>query len=902
MILATPHPFAEARSKLGQRSPIALALSSSEWADVPVALRERAFFSAHVENARFLERTQGLLDDFLSGAREEVTRQDGTKVSALKVGSRAQFVDLVRRHAIEEGIPVPEEWRGTIRDITNSNRLALIFDIQTQSAQEFGSWKQGMNPDVLNEFPANRFIREVDVAQPRALHVQNTGVVRLKTDLPFWLTMNSRDLGGFGVPWGPWGFGSGMGVEDVDRTEAEALGLVKPGQRLAPVEKDFNDHLKASVTNLSPEIQEFLRQKLGDSVKFQDGAVWWKGDRASKRDAGVAPVPRKKAAPIDPNAFPERLDTLVPVRRLGGSTGAELVRDPLTGQLFVRKEGNSPDHVREEFAADQVYRALGVNVPEARLYDDGKRPVKLARFIEGRTLGSLPPSELEAAILKLRDQFAADAWMGNWDVAGTGLDNVLVDEAGTPWRIDNGGSLRFRAQGARKTAEEWNDWPTDLWTMRDAAKFPVPGKVFGGMPIFDVSKGIRGLDGRISAAIQAAPAELQPVLGFRWEQMRQIAAKALDYQSTQFTASYSDEVTRWMMELRKSGVFDRLSSELRQGKAGDYVLNDENGVPFDHLRTQKGQKHADPSENFFLVVSEAAKTINGHHFKGDTAYNQGKLSNAAALAPELKKLSISGNPQQKAMAAHYLGVLEGIESAKGNPGTKVPFVTKFELKSTASKAQRSVISEFADWMSKNGGDWSIVSQWAGDQAGSSKSNGSQALKRLLLDNLVGASESDFWDPPAAKNLAAMRKAHGDRYDRSMLMFQAFVQEVLGRLQFPGNDRNARSVRILRTETNAGAVPIPVGKVGTYKRGVNESGSLFYPVFTGARTITVVPHTRITSLYFFERTPGAGGDFLLGDMENEATYIGWGLRVLNLGVLPKERVPTKIGSTRKEWEL
>jgi hypothetical protein len=43
--------------------------------DVPVALRERAFFSSQVENIRFLQRGRDMIGDFLSGNKE--TLPDG---------------------------------------------------------------------------------------------------------------------------------------------------------------------------------------------------------------------------------------------------------------------------------------------------------------------------------------------------------------------------------------------------------------------------------------------------------------------------------------------------------------------------------------------------------------------------------------------------------------------------------------------------------------------------------------------------------------------------------------------------------------------------------------------------------------------------------------------------------
>jgi hypothetical protein len=268
-----PQPFAEAVQKVGLRSPIGAALNSSQWSDVPVALRERAFFSSQVENVRFLQRAKDALGDFLTGAREVLPNGQ----TVLKTGSRAVFVQQMREFAQAEGMgPLDPQDKGGLKDIQAEKRLGLIFDVQTTAANEYGNWKQGQDADVLDEFPAQRFIREADVASPRPLHQQNEGVVRRKDDLDFWLAMNSPNLGGFGVPWGPWGYNSGMGVEDVDRAEAEALGLIRPGEKPQPVEKEFNDRLKASATTLDADLIQFLLQLLGRQVEIVDDEIRWK--------------------------------------------------------------------------------------------------------------------------------------------------------------------------------------------------------------------------------------------------------------------------------------------------------------------------------------------------------------------------------------------------------------------------------------------------------------------------------------------------------------------------------------------------------------------------------------------------------------------------------------------------
>jgi SPP1 gp7 family putative phage head morphogenesis protein len=160
---------------------------------------------------------------------------------------------------------------------------------------------------------------------------------------------------------------------------------------------------------------------------------------------------------------------------LGGSTGAELHADAL-GNRFVVKRGSSPEHLFEESLSDSLYELLGVDVPEHEVFGLAS-PTKVSRFIDGRTLNKLTGYERQAAEQALRERFAADALLGNWDVIGLSEDNVLIDAFGKVYRIDNGGALRFRAQGAKKTAQQWNKTVDELVTMRDPTK--TSGKIFG---------------------------------------------------------------------------------------------------------------------------------------------------------------------------------------------------------------------------------------------------------------------------------------------------------------------------------------------------------------------------------------------------------------------------------------
>lgn len=262
MEFSYPTPFPEALEKLRARQIVPAGLSTAEWAAIPVAIRERAFFSSRVESARLLQEMRNYMDEWL--LNERAIESHG----GLRRTGRAEFVANMREIAIREGLGKidpetgevnPEINEEDLRDIRSTRRLELIFDTQTEAAQEYGYWQQGQDPDILHVYPAQRFIRVRPVLAPRAYHQAALGEVRRKDDTDFWISLN-RD---FGVPWGPWGFGSGCGVEDVDRDEAIDLGLMKASDVVKPAKRDFNDGLSSGIRDLDADIAAALAQSTG---------------------------------------------------------------------------------------------------------------------------------------------------------------------------------------------------------------------------------------------------------------------------------------------------------------------------------------------------------------------------------------------------------------------------------------------------------------------------------------------------------------------------------------------------------------------------------------------------------------------------------------------------------------
>lgn len=257
MITSTPIKFNDAIRKFGSRTPIGLILDTKAWKMMPRAIRERAFFSAKVTNLKFLNEAKSIIDDWL----QQNTEMIGGEVT-LKEAGRADFIKRMREFAIKEGmLPLPGK-EGSIEDLTSERRLKLIWDVNTRMAQDYAYWLQGMDPDVLADFPAYRFLREATVKEPRPYHEANLGQIRRKDDMAFWLDMN-RD---FRVPWGPWGFNSQCGVEDVPRSVAEKLGLVKEDEEVKPVDLGFNEELEASIEGMDESLLKEFAKRFPDLI------------------------------------------------------------------------------------------------------------------------------------------------------------------------------------------------------------------------------------------------------------------------------------------------------------------------------------------------------------------------------------------------------------------------------------------------------------------------------------------------------------------------------------------------------------------------------------------------------------------------------------------------------------
>jgi hypothetical protein len=148
---------------------------------------------------------------------------------------------------------------------------------------------------------------------------------------------------------------------------------------------------------------------------------------------------------------------------LGGSTGADLYKDS-KGNKWVVKRGNSIDQMWNEYTANKVYAKFGIDVPESYIGEIDGEKVFVMEYLED----SIPLGEIDdISDLELDKGFIFDVLTANWDVVGTtyNLDNIRIKD-GKAYRVDLGGTLNYRAQGAPK-GKLFGEIPTEQKTLRD---------------------------------------------------------------------------------------------------------------------------------------------------------------------------------------------------------------------------------------------------------------------------------------------------------------------------------------------------------------------------------------------------------------------------------------------------
>lgn len=243
----------KAVSKFEARKATPSSMSSADWERVAPAIREKCFFSARVNDAELLGKMRDLL-----GQAVDVSKRDSNQA----LMSQDKFISEMKAYMKSRGYAMG----GTgLTDITSRRRLALIYKMNYDEAREYAKYVRGQDSDTLYMYPAQEFLRVEDRRVPRTDwqsrwraaggKIFGGRMVAMKSD-SVW-----ENLSRFGRAYPPFDFGSGMGVEDVDRDDAIELGLLpKDDDEPSDEVPEFDVALESEVS--LDRIPEDLREKL----------------------------------------------------------------------------------------------------------------------------------------------------------------------------------------------------------------------------------------------------------------------------------------------------------------------------------------------------------------------------------------------------------------------------------------------------------------------------------------------------------------------------------------------------------------------------------------------------------------------------------------------------------------
>ncbi len=410
-----------------------------------------------------------------------------------------------------------------------------------------------------------------------------------------------------------------------------------------------------SVSEIPDALWEKIKDKIGVPGAFGDNKTATKPDLPTKKQAQehikqVETAAEEKAKePIDPLS-PEAIEEAVlQGDPLGGSTGARLITAP-DGKKYVVKAGASEAHVQNEMAADALYRAAGINVPAFRaVRSTSGKLYKVAEFIEGKDLQSWWDKASPADRRKMTDKLAqgmdVDAMLGNWDVIGASGDNILVDKDGNPWRIDNGGSMGYRAQGAKKTGDQWNQWTDDFFTIATSPNNKkYVGQTSAGWRLMRAAR--RDWDN----LTKDLPKEDRDAILARLKEVKEQAARANDLIDGDYTYKYTDSVLKAANDLCKSGYREAVPKRIDEGNFGNCRPD---------AKTSSA-KQPDTFKKQVQFAWDALKAAYDNPKNVDTAQLLAQTKDIVEKALAVKK----SNKAFKSMAAK----IAALEKAQGKPG------------------------------------------------------------------------------------------------------------------------------------------------------------------------------------------------------------------------------------------
>ena len=264
-LLNEPTPFVEALKHFLAKLTQPSAMTTAEWREIDADIRRQAFFSAQTELEALLQKYRVIIESIanpttgMSKDRESKINPSGFVTSGYDPASARLEI---KKFLNTSGFQPEEGIRGTLLDLSSDARIDLVIKTNVQLAHGAGRFvQQNQDQDVVDAWPALELMRFEERKEPRdwphrwmlACQVAGDAVsagilggtgrmVALKSS-DVWQQLGDG-AGGFddtlGNPYPPFAFASGMWTVELDRREAEELGLLQAGEKAEPAGFDLS--------------------------------------------------------------------------------------------------------------------------------------------------------------------------------------------------------------------------------------------------------------------------------------------------------------------------------------------------------------------------------------------------------------------------------------------------------------------------------------------------------------------------------------------------------------------------------------------------------------------------------------------------------------------------------------
>jgi hypothetical protein len=353
MIFDKPIPFAEALQSRTVKSLMPTAASAAEIAALDSAIRERAMFSARVEDANFLAKADRLINGIVSPTSSPGARE----------GRKTPFNEAEARGVLKEylaSIGYQPDKEGGLQDLGSDVRLNLIIRMNNDMAAGAGQFAVQNDPDILDAYPCLELYRLESREKPRdwisrwrsAGGQIYGGRMIARKDERIW-----TEISEFGTPYPPFDYNSGMWTREISRREAEEFGVIKRSTVVAPQKLSFNDNVKAALPTGNPDL-------VAEVIKAFDGKVLgaggWLRFVSGLDDAALTAVKTEQAA-----TGAELMQTVINDR---ADVMNAMTRTDLSGPIDFRfgNEKLGIDHIitQREYASPGSGEKMAMRIPE----------------------------------------------------------------------------------------------------------------------------------------------------------------------------------------------------------------------------------------------------------------------------------------------------------------------------------------------------------------------------------------------------------------------------------------------------------------------------------------------------------------------------------------------------------